>query len=88
MADQDARAEHDWKPGDRVEYTRNTDGTKPRGVVSGVSTDRRTLRMVDAPTAEEGGLAVRLELDPEWVTHVWHPVTIDARRLRRVGGEG
>jgi hypothetical protein len=80
--------EHEWKPGDRVEYTRHSDGTKPQGVVVSTSTTPWALRTAGIDTDDidnDDAVAVSVRLDWQWVVHVGHPVTIDARRLRRAG---
>jgi hypothetical protein len=73
----------DFAVGDLVEYTRK-DGTRPLGRIVNLSTMERDLKPLRQHNPD-AVCAVRLALEPDWVTHVGHPVTIDVRRLTRVG---
>jgi hypothetical protein len=68
--------------GSQVCYTRHSDNTSPQGTIRGFTFDlkiRKNAQSIDGDIPEVMAL---LELDPEWISHVGHPVTIDCRRLR------
>lgn len=66
--------------GDRITYKRNSDGMLPTGTVTALLTEGRALKAIQASDPSVTHAAM-LALDPEWVSHVGHPVTIDVRRL-------
>jgi hypothetical protein len=68
--------------GDRVFYTRNSDNTNPTGTVIEVIRGEARLRALNKHMDGGALVGARVQLDPEWVAHVGHPVTIDLSRLR------
>ncbi len=75
------------RAGDRVCYSRHTDGTEVKGTIAAVYERDHNSNLFRNSQLEEEQTAYRLSLSSEDAARIGHPVTVGASRCALIEGE-